>query len=48
MRNGFYSFESFITPPTIYHYDVVTGQTDIFAWAQRWSFDYSTGERSGR
>jgi prolyl oligopeptidase len=30
-RNGFYAFESFITPPTIYHYDVVTGKTDIFA-----------------
>jgi len=33
-RNGFYSFESFITPPTIYHYDVVTGKTDIFARPQ--------------
>jgi prolyl oligopeptidase len=33
-RNGFYSFESFITPPTIYHYDVVTGKTDVFARPQ--------------
>jgi prolyl oligopeptidase len=33
-RNGFYSFESFITPPTIYHFDVVTGKTDIFARPQ--------------
>jgi prolyl oligopeptidase len=33
-RNGFYSFESFITPPTIYHWDVVTGKTDIFARPQ--------------
>ena len=28
---GFYSFESFIIPPTIYHYDVNTGKTEIFA-----------------
>jgi prolyl oligopeptidase len=28
---GFYSFESFIIPPTIYHYDVKTGQTEVFA-----------------
>jgi len=28
---GFYSFESFIIPPTIYHYDVSTGKTEIFA-----------------
>jgi prolyl oligopeptidase len=33
-RNGFYSFESFIIPPAIYHYDVVTGKTDIFAQPQ--------------
>jgi prolyl oligopeptidase len=30
-QNGFYSFESFIIPPTIYHYDVKTGKTDVFA-----------------
>ncbi|HKN73973.1 MAG TPA: prolyl oligopeptidase family serine peptidase [Candidatus Acidoferrum sp.] len=30
-REGFYSFESFIIPPTIYHYDVNTGKTEIFA-----------------
>ncbi len=28
---GFYSFESFIIPPTIYRYDVSTGKTEIFA-----------------
>lgn len=28
---GFYSFESFIIPPTIYRYDVATGKTEIFA-----------------
>ena len=33
-RHGFYVFQSFIIPPTIYHYDVKTGQTDIFAKPQ--------------
>ena len=28
---GFYSFESFIIPPTIYRYDVATGKTEVFA-----------------
>jgi prolyl oligopeptidase len=28
---GFYSFESFIIPPTIYRYDVTSGKTEIFA-----------------
>ncbi|HLX84578.1 MAG TPA: prolyl oligopeptidase family serine peptidase [Terriglobales bacterium] len=28
---GFYSFESFIIPPTIYRYDVSTGKTEVFA-----------------
>jgi prolyl oligopeptidase len=30
-HEGFYSFESFIIPPTIYRYDVSTGKTEIFA-----------------
>ena len=30
-QNGFYSFESFIIPGTLYHYDVATGKTEIFA-----------------
>jgi prolyl oligopeptidase len=30
-EHGFYSFESFITPRTIYHYDVKTGTAEIFA-----------------
>jgi prolyl oligopeptidase len=30
-RDGFYNFQSFIIPPTIYHYDVKTGKTEIFA-----------------
>ncbi|HEY1770575.1 MAG TPA: prolyl oligopeptidase family serine peptidase [Chthoniobacterales bacterium] len=29
-NDGFYSFESFNLPPTIYHYDVATGQTSVF------------------
>jgi prolyl oligopeptidase len=28
---GFYSFESFVIPPTIYRYDIKTGKTEIFA-----------------
>jgi prolyl oligopeptidase len=28
---GFYVFQSFITPPTIYRYDTKTGQSDVFA-----------------
>ena len=30
-RHGFYDFMSFNIPPTIYHYDVETGDTEIFA-----------------
>ncbi len=30
-NEGFYSFESFIIPPTIYHYDVKSGKTEVFA-----------------
>lgn len=30
-KEGFYSFESLIIPPTIYHYDVNTGKTETFA-----------------
>ncbi len=30
-HEGFYSFESFIIPPTIYRYDVATGKTEVFA-----------------
>ena len=29
-RYGFYSFESFITPPTIYRVDTVTGKQEVF------------------
>lgn len=30
-RYGFYSFESYIQPPTIYRYDTTTGKQDVFA-----------------
>jgi prolyl oligopeptidase len=30
-HHGFYTFESFNIPPTIYHYDIETGATEIFA-----------------
>jgi prolyl oligopeptidase len=30
-RYGFYSFQSFIQPPTIYRYDTVTGKQEVFA-----------------
>jgi prolyl oligopeptidase len=30
-HEGFYSFESFTIPPTIYRYDTTTGKTDVFA-----------------
>ena len=33
-NESFYSFESFNLPPTIYHYDVATGQTSVFAKPQ--------------
>lgn len=32
--NAFYTFESFIIPPAIYHYDVKTGKTEVFAKPQ--------------
>ncbi len=28
---GFYTFDSFIIPPTIYRYDIKTGRSDVFA-----------------
>jgi prolyl oligopeptidase len=29
-RDGFYTFQSIITPPTIYHYDTKTGKSEVF------------------
>ena len=33
-NHAFYNFESFTIPPAIFHYDVATGKTDIFAKPQ--------------
>ena len=33
-NNAFYNFESFTIPPAIYHYDVSTGKTEVFAKPQ--------------
>ncbi len=33
-KEGFYSFQSIITPPTIFHYDVATGKSDVFYKSQ--------------
>jgi prolyl oligopeptidase len=30
-KEGFYNFQSFNIPPTIYHYNVATGKADVFA-----------------
>jgi len=30
-NHGFYTFESFNIPPAVYHYDVTTGKTEVFA-----------------
>jgi len=30
-NEGFYNFQSFNIPPTIYHYNVATGKTEVFA-----------------
>ena len=42
-KDGFYSFESFNIPPTIYHYDLSTGKTAVFA-QPKVSFDSSLYE----
>jgi prolyl oligopeptidase len=42
-RYGFYSFQSFIQPPTIYRYDTQTGKQDVFA-APKTPFDSSAYE----
>jgi prolyl oligopeptidase len=40
-KDGFYTFQSIIRPPTIFHYDVATGKSDVF-YATKVPFD--TGE----
>jgi prolyl oligopeptidase len=29
-KDGFYSFQSIIAPPTVYHYDTTTGKSEVF------------------
>jgi prolyl oligopeptidase len=29
-KDGFYTFESIVTPPTIFHYDIAAGTSDVF------------------
>lgn len=33
-ENAFYTFQSFILPPTIYHYNLKTGEAEVFAQPQ--------------
>src|SRR6202453_780744 len=42
-RDGFYTFQSIITPPTIYHYDTKTGKSDVF-YSNKVPFDSSQYE----
>ena len=41
--DGFYTFQSIITPPTIFHYDTTTGKSDIF-YASKVPFDSAAYE----
>jgi prolyl oligopeptidase len=41
--DGFYTFQSIITPPTIFHYDVKTGKSEVFN-KQKVPFDSSQYE----
>jgi prolyl oligopeptidase len=42
-KDGFYTFESFIQPPTIFHYDIASGKSEIFYQLQE-PFDSSRYE----
>jgi prolyl oligopeptidase len=42
-QDGFYVFQSIITPPTIFHYDIATGRSDVFN-VQKVPFDTSAYE----
>jgi prolyl oligopeptidase len=37
-KDGFYTFQSIIAPPTIYHYNVATGKSEVF-YASKVPFD---------
>jgi prolyl oligopeptidase len=42
-KDGFYAFQSIVTPPVIYHYDTATGKSEVFA-AAKVPFDSSAYE----
>jgi prolyl oligopeptidase len=42
-KGGFYSFQSIVTPPTVFHYDTATGKSEVF-YAQKVPFDSSAYE----
>jgi prolyl oligopeptidase len=42
-KDGFYTFTSFIRPPTIYRYDIATGKSEVF-YASKVPFDSSQYE----
>jgi prolyl oligopeptidase len=42
-QDGFYVFQSIITPPTIFHYDIATGRSDVFN-VQKVPFDSTAYE----
>jgi prolyl oligopeptidase len=42
-RGGFYTFQSMITPPTIFHYDTKTGKSEVF-YRSKVPFDSSQYE----
>ncbi len=42
-NDGFYTFQSIVTPPTIFHYDTATGHSDIF-YTQKVPFDSAAYE----
>jgi prolyl oligopeptidase len=42
-HDGFYTFQSIVTPPTIFHYDTVTGKSEVF-YTQKVPFESAAYE----
>jgi len=42
-KDGFYTFQSIVTPPTVFHYDAATGKSDVF-YTQKVPFDSAAYE----
>ena len=42
-KDGFYTFQSIITPPTIFHFDTTTGKSEVF-YTQKVPFDSAAYE----